>query len=60
MYMSPEEIKQFWRDFCERHGLSAEVIAKGEAKIDANPEYWADQTMWRLRDALSEPRGKRK
>lgn len=54
MHMSAEEVKAFWREFCERHELSADVVAQGEAKIEADPEYWADQTMWRLRDALGE------
>lgn len=57
MKMSAEEVKDFWRDFCRRRGLSAEVIAKGEAKIDADPEYWADHTMWQLFDTLSDTGG---
>jgi len=59
MHMSAEEVKEFWREFCERHGLSDEVIAEGEAKIEADPEYWADQTMGRLRDALDESGGRK-
>ena len=53
MDMSAEEIKQFWRGFCERRRLSEDIIAKGEAKIDENPDYWADQTMQRLLDLIS-------
>jgi hypothetical protein len=53
MDVSAEEVKQFWREFCERRGLGADVIAKGEAKIDEKPDYWADQTMLRLLDTIS-------
>jgi hypothetical protein len=51
--ISAEEIKQFWHDFCERKGIDAAVRARGDAKIDHDPEYWADQTMMRLLDAVS-------
>ena len=53
MDMSAEEVKQFWRGFCERRGLGKDVVARGEAKIDEDPEYWADQTMARLLDQIS-------
>jgi hypothetical protein len=53
MMMSAEEVKKYWEDFCERHDLSAEVIAKGNARIDKDPEYWADQTMQSLLESLS-------
>lgn len=53
MEMTAEEIKQFWRGFCERRKVSKEIIAKGEAKIGEDPEYWADQTMDRLLDLIS-------
>jgi len=45
MDMSAEEIKQFWRGYCERRKVAKEVIARGEKKIDEDPEFWADQTM---------------
>ena len=48
MEMSAEEVKQFWRGFCERRKVSPEIIAKGEAKIAEDPDYWADQTMDQL------------
>ena len=53
MEMSAEEVKQFWRDYCTRRKLGGDVIAKGEAKIDENPDYWADQTMARLLELIS-------
>ena len=53
MDMSAEEIKQFWRGFCERRGLSPDIIAKGEKKIDEDPDYWADQTMAQLLQLIS-------
>jgi len=53
MEMSAEEVKQFWRGYCQRRKIGAEVIARGEAVIDKDPEYWADQTMVRLLDSLS-------
>ena len=43
--MSAEEVKQFWRGWCERHKVAAELVRRGEAVIEADPEYWADQTM---------------
>ena len=45
MDMSAEEIKQFWRGYCERRKVAKDVVAKGEKKIDEDPEFWADQTM---------------
>jgi hypothetical protein len=45
MQMSAEEVKQFWRGYCQRRKVAQEIVAKGEKKIDEDPEYWADQTM---------------
>ena len=45
MHMSAEEIKQFWRGYCERRKVAKDVVAKGEKKIDEDPQFWADQTM---------------
>jgi len=45
MDMSAEEIKQFWRGYCERRKVAKDVVAKGEKKIDEDPQFWADQTM---------------
>lgn len=45
MDMSAEEVKQFWRAYCERRKVSKDLVAKGEKKIDEDPEFWADQTM---------------
>ncbi len=53
MEMSTEEIKQFWRGYCQRRKIAADVIAKGEAIIDKDSEYWADQTMGDLLDQLT-------
>jgi hypothetical protein len=51
--ISAEEIKQFWHDFCERKGVATATRARGDAKIDHDPEYWADQTMLKLLDAVA-------
>ena len=51
--MSATEVRQFWHDFCERKGIDDATRARGDARIDAEPEYWADQTMMRLLDAVS-------
>jgi hypothetical protein len=51
--MSAEEIKDFWKGFCERQGVSAAVRAAGDKRIEQDPEHWADQTMWDLLDELS-------
>ena len=48
MEMTAEEIKQFWRGFCQRRKISADLVARGEAIIDKDPDYWADQTMMKL------------
>lgn len=53
MEMSAEEVKQFWRGYCERRKLAKEIIAKGEKKIDEDPDYWADQTMDELLKLIS-------
>jgi hypothetical protein len=51
--MTAEEVKQFWHGFCERKGIDAATRARGDAKIDEDPDYWADQTMMRLLDIVS-------
>jgi len=51
--LTADEVKAFWEGFCERRGISAELIARGNAKIDEDPEYWADQTMATLLDTLA-------
>jgi hypothetical protein len=53
MEMSADEIKQFWRGYCERRKVAKDLVAKGEKKIDEDPEYWADQTMDRLLELVS-------
>ncbi len=53
MDMSPEEVKQFWRGYCERRKVSKDLVAKGEKKIDEDPEFWADQTMDELMKLVS-------
>jgi len=52
MDMSAEEVKQFWRDFCQRRKVDPKIIALGDAKITADPDYWADQTMQDLLDLV--------
>ena len=51
--ISAKEIKQFWHDFCERKGVDSATRARGDAKIDHDPEYWADQTMLKLLDSVA-------
>ena len=53
MDMSADEVKQFWRGYCERRKLGKEIVAKGEQKIDEDPDYWADQTMSDLLDSIA-------
>jgi hypothetical protein len=53
MHMSAEEVKEYWRDFCDRHDVSDELRAKGEAKIEADTDHWADHTMAELLESLS-------
>ena len=45
MDMSAEEVKKFWRDYCTHRDIDPEIIARGDARIDADPDYWADQEM---------------
>ena len=51
--MTADEVKEFWHGFCERKGVDETTRARGDAKIDVDPNYWADQTMVRLLDSLS-------
>ena len=51
--MSADEVKEFWHGFCERKGVDDATRARGDAKIDGDPSYWADQTMVRLLDLVS-------
>ena len=51
--MTADEVKQFWHGFCERRKIDAATRARGDAKIDEAPDYWADQTMLKLLEAVS-------
>lgn len=51
--MSADEVKEFWHGFCERKGVDDATRARGDAKIERDPGYWADQTMVRLLELLS-------
>jgi len=53
MNMSAEEVKQFWRGYCERRKVRPELVKKGESKIDEDPDFWADQTMDELLKLVS-------
>jgi hypothetical protein len=53
--VSIEEVKDFWFGFCMRKGVDPAIRAKGEARIERDPDYWADQTMPRLLDTISLP-----
>jgi len=54
--MSAEEVKEFWHGFCERQRVSDALRAQGDRKIDADPERWADRTMWELLEELGDRR----
>jgi hypothetical protein len=43
--MSAAEIKDFWRGYCQRRKIAAELVARGEQRIEQDPDYWADRTM---------------
>jgi hypothetical protein len=45
MEMSAQEVKDFWRGFCARRKVAKELVDKGDALIDQDPDYWADRTM---------------
>ncbi len=59
MDLSSEEVRQYWLDFCKRHEVGAELVLRGEAKIKADHDYWADHTMWELLESLAEPGAKK-
>ena len=54
MRMTSEEVKEFWRGWCARRSLGKEIIAAGEALIEEDPEFWADQTMDELLRMVTE------
>ena len=51
--ISADEIKEYWHDFCDRQGVLETAREAGDRRIEEDPEYWADQTMWDLLEALS-------
>jgi hypothetical protein len=51
--MTADEVKQFWHGFCERKRVDPVIRARGDAKIEEDPDYWADQTMFKLLEAVS-------
>ncbi len=60
MDMSAEEVRQYWLDFCKRHEVGKDLSARGEAKIAADPDFWADHTMWELLESLAEAGAKKR
>ena len=52
--MTADEVKQFWHGFCERKRVDPALRTRGDAKIDEDPDYWADQTMSDLLDSISD------
>ena len=54
MRMTSEEVKEFWRGWCGRRSLAKEIVAAGEALIQEDPEFWADQTMDELLRMVTE------
>ena len=54
MRMTSEEVKEFWRGWCGRRNLGEDIVAAGEALIEEDPEFWADQTMDQLLRMISE------
>jgi len=59
MDLSAEEVRQYWLDFCKRHEVSKDMVARGEAKIKADPDHWADHTMWELLESLADPKARK-
>ncbi len=53
MDMTAQEIKDFWRSFCERRKIGKDIVARGDAKIEQDPDFWADHTMTELLDEIS-------
>ena len=53
MELSADEVKEYWHDYCQRKNVSAELIARGDRQIEADPEHWADHTMAELHKSLS-------
>jgi len=51
--MTADEVKQFWHGFCERKNIDPAIRSRGDKKIDEDPDYWADQTMMKLLEAVS-------
>jgi hypothetical protein len=51
--MTADEVKQFWHGFCERKRIDPAIRTRGDKKIDEDPDYWADQTMMKLLEAVS-------
>jgi hypothetical protein len=60
MKMSSEEVKQYWQDYCKRHKVAPELVARGNERIDQDPEQWADRTMGELLAEVSDGSGRLK
>ena len=56
MNLTTDEVKQYWRDYCTRHKVPAELLALGEQRIQEKPDHWADQTMDKLLRLVSNGR----
>ena len=52
MQVTIKDIQDYWRGYCERHGLDSAILAEGMRRIALNPDYWADHTMVELRDVV--------
>ncbi|MCX7274934.1 MAG: hypothetical protein NTV19_17600 [Burkholderiales bacterium] len=56
MNLTTDEVKQYWRDYCTRHKVPAELLVLGEQRIQEKPDHWADQTMDKLLRLVSNGR----
>jgi hypothetical protein len=52
MLVTPKDVQDYWKRYCERHQISSEIVAEGLRQITLNHEYWSDHTMQELKDLV--------
>jgi hypothetical protein len=52
MEITLDEVLDYWRRYCKRHALQAELVAHGEQLIALDHDYWADHTMAKLKSTV--------
>jgi hypothetical protein len=52
MLVTPQDVRDYWTRYCERHQLASEILELGLKEIAINHEYWSDHPMPELKELV--------